>query len=695
MSEHNNIIYSPNSKGTSADIGTTISFTDISNNNNNNSNNTSNSNNSNNNNNSNKSGGFFKLSSSPKKNFTTTTTTTTTNTTNSLSPNILTRSRSNSMNSGGTAHVISSRSRSNSVNSSSGVEAGSSHTNNNNNKSQSTSNNTAMFQKEKVVKFNTPNMSPETLSGIGGIGGYGISFFLTSSPSPNTYFNNNSTSNNLSNFSLLDEGYMDNIVYEHLKDVTTLSKQREISLLWNNTIIPPNSTQARKDLKFLVRKGIPDKKRGIVWQAIVGTKDADEDHCYNSAYSSSFGEIVDPNIRNIPAFGGVVSPSDHLLTEAGVKQVKFLLTLIHTNSSVEYCPQLPDLVHILLSFMSEANAYTTASLMIKDSEEGSPFKCLNLDKKECAKFVLSFDHLIEIHLPKLHRHMLLIGLTNSFVFSDEWFSRLFVSFLPYTTVLRIFDVFLNEGYKVLYRIGLALLKTHKKELKKKTTMEKFLATLKSLNSKMYDAEALIKTAFEISLKRSHLEDIKVKQDHKVRDVPEPVPIYYRSKISVPSQILDTDDFELIWAWLPARLSISTPRLLFNSYSHGSNLRLLYENCNEKQPLLIVLRSNNGSVFGFFTDDEFKPKTGFGSHNCFLFTLKPHVHVYRPTEKNQLFMNLKEQSISVGQSNLGEIGLHIEQDLNGKSHYTETFDNPCLNSNDETFQTVVLEAFLIE
>ncbi|KAM9969712.1 hypothetical protein ACTFIR_001548 [Dictyostelium discoideum] len=633
-----------------------------------------------------------------------------------VSPLPLNRSRSNSMNSGPTVHVISSttgRGRSSSMSNNSMVinqpcggtiTTTNINTNNNNNNSSSNSYYNYFSRKSKNNKKIKVPSSPESIGGMGIMGG-GIeggdkySFVLTASPSPNTYFNNNSVNNNLANFSLTDEGYLDTIAHENLKDPATLIRQREISSEWTSKIIPTNCTtdQARKNLKALIRKGIPDKKRNLVWKAIIGTNEADQTHCYNSAYSSSFGDESDPNIRNIPAFGGLFSPSDHLITEQGVKQVKSILNLIHTNSHVEYCPQISDLVHILISFMSEANTYTTTSLILKDAEENRPHRFLNIDKKECAKFVHSFDHLIELHLPKLHRHMITIGLTNSFVFSDEWFSRLFVSFLPYNTVLRIFDILLNEGYKVLYRIGLALLKTHKKQLKKQKDIEKFLSTLNKLNLQMFDADALIKVAFEsISLKRSHLEDINDKQNHKVKDVPEPAPIYYRSKITIPSVILNSDDFELIWAWLPPRLSVATPRRLFNSVTDGNNIRLLFESLVEHTCILVVLKSDNGSVFGFYSDSEVQPKFGFGDRNVFLFSLKPHVHVYKPTEKNQLYASFKEQSISIGHSNLGEIGLFIGADLNGKTGATETFGNPSLNDKDQhTFQTIVLEAFTIE
>lgn len=37
-----------------------------------------------------------------------------------------------------------------------------------------------------------------------------------------------------------------------------------------------------------------------------------------------------------------------------------------------------------------------------------------------------------------------------------WFSRIFVSYLPMNTIYRILDCYFLEGFKVLYRVGLAI-----------------------------------------------------------------------------------------------------------------------------------------------------------------------------------------------------------------------------------------------
>ena len=41
---------------------------------------------------------------------------------------------------------------------------------------------------------------------------------------------------------------------------------------------------------------------------------------------------------------------------------------------------------------------------------------------------------------------------------SKWFMTLFVYDFPFCTLVRIWDIFLFEGWKIIYRVGLALLK---------------------------------------------------------------------------------------------------------------------------------------------------------------------------------------------------------------------------------------------
>ena len=62
----------------------------------------------------------------------------------------------------------------------------------------------------------------------------------------------------------------------------------------------------------------------------------------------------------------------------------------------------------------------------------------------------------------------------------------------FQTLLRIWDCFLLEGPKVLFRFALAILKLHEKEILQKTDTISIMRHLKAAAKLTYDADGLIK-----------------------------------------------------------------------------------------------------------------------------------------------------------------------------------------------------------
>lgn len=77
-------------------------------------------------------------------------------------------------------------------------------------------------------------------------------------------------------------------------------------------------------------------------------------------------------------------------------------------------------------------------------------------------------------------------------------------------VTRVWDIYLLEGYKIVYRVSMALLKLSQTELLV-SSFEDIMARLRDMN-KFADAEAVINTAFSIPLKRSHIRRFQAKYD---------------------------------------------------------------------------------------------------------------------------------------------------------------------------------------
>jgi hypothetical protein len=71
-----------------------------------------------------------------------------------------------------------------------------------------------------------------------------------------------------------------------------------------------------------------------------------------------------------------------------------------------------------------------------------------------------------------------------------------VGFLPLNSTLRIWDIFLNEGCKVLFRVSIALLKKYEKEILKIDDIVELSKFFKSLEENFFDIDGLLSIAYK-------------------------------------------------------------------------------------------------------------------------------------------------------------------------------------------------------
>jgi hypothetical protein len=107
------------------------------------------------------------------------------------------------------------------------------------------------------------------------------------------------------------------------------------------------------------------------------------------------------------------------------------------------------------------------------------------------------DKLIKKHLPKLARYFQRENIEVS-MFATQWIMTVFASNFSFELVARVWDCFLVEGWKVVYRVILALLDHASSDLME-LTMEEIFDYFRNLSSKI-DGQAIILASLNIPLK---------------------------------------------------------------------------------------------------------------------------------------------------------------------------------------------------
>ena len=119
--------------------------------------------------------------------------------------------------------------------------------------------------------------------------------------------------------------------------------------------------------------------------------------------------------------------------------------------------------------------------------------------------------------PRVHRHLKSQGV-EPILYMTEWFLCIFSRTLPWPSVLRIWDMFLCEGVKVLFRVGLVLLKSAlpRKVRRKCPSMYETLDVLKHLPDNICTEEFLIPEVLKLDIseedmEREHRKQLKRRQ----------------------------------------------------------------------------------------------------------------------------------------------------------------------------------------
>ena len=97
-----------------------------------------------------------------------------------------------------------------------------------------------------------------------------------------------------------------------------------------------------------------------------------------------------------------------------------------------------------------------------------------------------FESLVEKTLPILSEHLTRSDVQLSVV-SLPWFLSLYINSMPLTFAFRVLDVFFLEGPKVLFQVGLAILRINGEELLDATDDGTFVSVLKSYFARLGDS----------------------------------------------------------------------------------------------------------------------------------------------------------------------------------------------------------------
>ncbi|KAM9296797.1 TBC1 domain family member 24-like [Gastrophryne carolinensis] len=321
--------------------------------------------------------------------------------------------------------------------------------------------------------------------------------------------------------------------------------------------------------------------------------------------------------------------------ESAVRKV--LICVGNQYPDITYCPSLPAVAAILMHFSEdEAECFERLCRLVSCTDPHKSYIEQSFLSFEASN--MTFGDLAKKYCPAAHKFIIAHCDNAAEVFSD-WLTWTFGD-LPFKYAIRVFDVFLLEGTKVLYRVGLALLKHYKlctdysgqdvrfdiqdfvRNIAEHICVEKLLDKAFSIRLFSHKEIWLLHMANRKALAQSGITVMQPRQPtHMAVDM-----------LNFTSEIVSAQEMRLIWSWIPERFSLYSPVLLFSTLEHGYSLQSFYSHCEGSEPTVLLIRTTANEVCGAYLSSDWNERrkccgqvaTFFGTGECFVFTMRPEV-----------------------------------------------------------------------
>ncbi|CAH3857269.1 unnamed protein product [Pieris brassicae] len=506
--------------------------------------------------------------------------------------------------------------------------------------------------------------------------------------------------------------------------------------------IQPLIQQSRKrDLKLIIRENswpINSPIRASLWPALCRQHQHGKsmlDGFYWDMVTQVFGtvELPDKPIMLPPFVEATHCLGYHLTRKGRAVADRVVSVLGYACPDITYSPSLYPITAALLHFMPEEECYHCMASLVASKEKMfiTQTKLLN---EVTWKTVMQ---IAKKHAKSAAQHLLRLSgaIGPERIYADwQWW---ILAALPFPHLVRVLDCYFHEGLKVFYRVALAILILFHKHSTNQNSewyaeatkngvdhaIDKFCRNMPASPTK------LLRTAFSIrALSSQYISRVFIKTEMTLKSkqvITGNRLVRSRSSDNLPtsqsqvniqmmSHTLTIRELFTLWSWLPVRITMYQPVLLYTTEEHGCSLTTFYVRVEHHEPTLLMIKTCNNEVFGAYCstrwfernqkDERGNRQAYFGTGETFLFSLHPVRAKYpwvgcaaenndgdsKTTHASSLFMAADNTMITIG----GEDGQAIWMDENiryGKTDRCSTFNNPPLCPSGD-FEIRVLEVY---
>jgi hypothetical protein len=283
---------------------------------------------------------------------------------------------------------------------------------------------------------------------------------------------------------------------------------------------PPEGSQ--ETIKYYMRLGLPDKMRARAWSVIsavnlvIGARDGDYQSIVEEAMGNSnqICEQIEKDLRRtFPShylFHSQKEEDDLMnssficedLDPDGVESLRRILNAYALyDEEIGYCQGMNFIAATCLTFMPEEESFWLLVAIMNDD----PYcmrELFTTDMAGSLETLFVADRLVQKLLPDLHQHLENEGINIS-MFATQWLMTIFSSSFDFDLVSKVWDNFLVEGWKVVYRVFIAILASCEQDLLN-LPFEHILTFLRDKLPSRIDGQTILSASLGVRLRSRHI-----------------------------------------------------------------------------------------------------------------------------------------------------------------------------------------------
>ncbi|XP_022105991.1 USP6 N-terminal-like protein [Acanthaster planci] len=218
-----------------------------------------------------------------------------------------------------------------------------------------------------------------------------------------------------------------------------------------------------------VYKGIPDKLRGSVWALLLDLKKVKDEQPSVYERMRIRARKLSPDIRQIDLDVNRTFRNHIMFRDRyGIKQqalFHILAAYSMYNTEVGYCQGMSQIAALLLMYLNEEDAFWALHALLTDTKHAMHgFFIPGFPK--LIRYQDHHERILKKFLPKVKKNFDKLEIHTS-LYSMKWFFQCFLDRVPFSLTLRLWDIYMLEGDKILVAMSFNLMKMHRRMMLKK------------------------------------------------------------------------------------------------------------------------------------------------------------------------------------------------------------------------------------